>query len=156
MNKRGHLVLGAILGLLFIAITENLGVAWFGSDWQSILLIAGIIVLYSLLPDLDQKNSTITWSFLGVGVLGLVIAIAGMIFNFGKPMSLMISSAVLIIVIFVAAKFSRHRGFIHTIQVGIISVIPLWFLFGNLGYCLLAYIAWHSHLIGDGFAFKTR
>jgi hypothetical protein len=45
----------------------------FNFTWASVFGVTLIIAFYSLLPDIDHKNSTITWLFFGVGVLGLVI-----------------------------------------------------------------------------------
>jgi membrane-bound metal-dependent hydrolase YbcI (DUF457 family) len=50
----------------------------------------------------------------------------------------------------------EHRGFMHSITAGVIMSIPLWFLFHSISLCLIAYAAWHSHLIGDGFLFKIK
>lgn len=156
MQKRGHWILGTVLGLLFVLIADNLALGWFEFGVVPILIIAGIILFYSILPDMDHTNSSITWWFFAIGLLGVGFSIIEMLADFGEPMPLLIMSTIFLIVTFISAKAVPHRGFIHTVQVGIISVIPLWFLFHNFGYCLLGYIAWHSHLMGDGYFFKTH
>jgi len=156
MNKRGHWMLGIFLGLFFILLADYARAGWFKFDIVSLMVIASIILFYSILPDIDHKNSTITWWFFSIGIVGLVWGIILLMFRLGDPRSLLIASTIFIIVTFVSAKIVPHRGFIHTVQVGIISVIPLWFLFHNFGYCLLGYVAWHSHLMGDGYFWKVK
>jgi phosphoglycerol transferase MdoB-like AlkP superfamily enzyme len=156
MNKRGHWILGALLSLLFILVVDSIGIGWFGFDFLSILTMIAIILFYSILPDMDHKNSTITWWFFSVGVIGLIVSIIQLIFSLGNPLSMLIMSTVFIVVTFISARIIPHRGFIHTIQIGILSVIPLWFIFHNFGYVLLGYVAWHSHLMGDGYFWKVK
>jgi len=158
MNKKGHVILAAILSFAFILFTGYLNLAWFTFSFASVLIISGIIVFYSLLPDIDHKNSTMTWWFFGVGVLGLLVGIMELVFDIEKinPITIFGLSTILLVFTFLAANLFDHRGFIHSIPVGILSVLPLWFLFSNIAYCVLAYLAWHSHLLGDGLWFKIR
>src|SRR3989344_4148091 len=134
MNKRNHLILGAII---------NIGL---------------IVIFYSLLPDIDHKNSTITWWFFGIGISGLVIGMIELTLKITNPnpYTILITSTLLLAFTFIATNFFPHRGIIHSVQVGLLAVIPIFFLFHNFIYCIFAYIAWHSHLIGDGYLFKIK
>ena len=115
-------------------------------------------MFYSLLPDIDHKNSTITWWFFGIGVLGLVFGISELVLkkDFVNPLLLLIISTGLLVFTYFAVNLFEHRGIIHSVPVGILSVLPLWFLLHSVGYCMLAYVAWHSHLLGDGYLFKVK
>jgi len=158
MKKRGHIIFAAILEFLFVYLTIYLGFSWFDFTWKSIAIISAIIVVYSILPDIDHKNSTITWILFGIGIIGLIVGIFELIFGLKKPEPLMvfvISTAILILT-FVSGNFLKHRGIVHTIQVGLLASLPVYFLFHNILFPVLAYIAWHSHLIGDGLFFKIR
>ena len=130
----------------------------FDFTWASVLGVTLIIAFYSLLPDIDHKNSTITWLFFGVGVLGLVIAIIEMSFGITKinPLLLIVLSTILLVFTFLSANIFEHRGLIHSIPVGILASLPMYFVFHSFAYCLLAYVAWHSHLLGDGYLFKLK
>lgn len=157
MKKKNHITLAAIFVLIFILV-----LGYFEKDLilftpNSIFLILVITIFYSLLPDMDHKNSTITWFFLGIGILGIVLGILETIFSIKlvNPVILIILSTLLLIATFVSVNFFDHRGFIHSIPVGLISVIPIYFIFG-FGYSCLAYVAWHSHLVGDGFFLKFK
>ena len=156
MNKKGHWILGAVLCLLLIFITDYLGLNWYSFTLYSVPVMIFIIGFYSILPDMDHKGSTITWWFFGIGILGLIIGILLLLFKSGGALSILLVSTIFLIVVFISAKVVAHRGFIHTVQVGIASTIPLWFIFHSFSYCVLAYVAWHSHLMGDGYFFKTR
>jgi hypothetical protein len=158
MKKRGHIIFAAILSFLFIYLTIYLGFSWFDFSWKSIAIVSLIIVFYSILPDIDHKNSTITWIFFGIGILGLVVGIALLLVKSAKPEPVLILafSTLFLVFTFVSGHFLRHRGIIHTIQVGLIAALPVYFLFHSIFYCVLAYVVWHSHLFGDGLWFKVR
>ena len=158
MNHKGHWLFGAFLSLAFIGLTDLMNLGFFSYDIGSIAVIVCVVVFYSILPDMDHKSSTITWWFFGVGIFGLVIGILHLIFNLSyvNPISLLIASTLFVVITFLSARWAPHRGFIHTVQAGVLSVVPLWFVFHSFAYCLLGYIAWHSHLIGDGYIFKLH
>ena len=158
MKKRGHLILAAVLGIAFILFTGWLNLNWFTFSFTSVFAIAIIIAFYSLLPDIDHKNSTMTWWFFGIGILGLIIGIIelSLKINMINPITILSLSTLLLAFTFISANLFEHRGFIHTVQVGLLSVIPLYFIFHSFGFCLLAYVSWHSHLFGDGYIFKIR
>jgi hypothetical protein len=158
MKKKGHIILAFILSFLFIYLTIYLGFNLFEFTWKSITLVSLIIVFYSLLPDIDHKNSTITWWFFGIGFLGLAIGIFELIFNIQKinPILVLVFSTLFLVFTFLSANLFEHRGIIHTVWVGVLASCPLLLIFHSFFYFLLAYIAWHSHLLGDGFLFKIR
>jgi len=156
MNKKGHWVFGLIVSFIFILFTGYLELDWFRFSLSSILILIGIVLFYSILPDIDHKSGTMTWFFIGISSVGVVFGIFQFITGFGNAVITLIISGLLLVFTFISANFMKHRGFIHTVQLGIVSVIPLWYLFGNIGYCILGYVAWHSHLLGDGYLFKIR
>lgn len=158
MEKRGHLIFAVVLAFVFLLIIGWLNLNWFNFSLTSVLIMGAITVFYCLLPDIDHKNSTITWWFFGIGVLGLVVGMLGLAFKTSlfNAWTFMIVSAILIVFTYLAVTLFNHRGFIHTVQVGLLSIIPLFFIFHNLAYCALAYVAWHSHLLGDGYIFKFK
>jgi len=158
MNKKSHVILGIVLCFLFIFLTSWLNLGWFNLSIFSIFSILMLSIFYSLLPDIDHKNSTITWWFFGVGVLGLIFGIAEMFFKIGNPnpFSILIFSTMLLAFTFVSTHVFEHRGIVHSVPVGLLSVIPVWFFFHSFAFCALAYIAWHSHLIGDGYFWKMK
>ena len=158
MKKAGHLIFGLFVAIAFIFFIGWLGFDWFDMGFKSTLVIMGIIGLYSILPDIDHKSSYITHVFFGLGILGVLFGIFEMIFDvtYLNHMYILGISAVFLVVTYVSSNFLKHRGMIHTVQFGALSVLPLWFLFGNWAFCLLGYVVWHSHLLGDGFLFKIR
>jgi len=155
MNKKGHWSLGIFLGILFILITGYFELGLFNFTATSLIIIIGILLFYSILPDVDHKAGTMTWGFIGVATIGMVFGITLMLFKINS-FNLIAASTLLLVFTFVSAHVLKHRGIIHTIQVGLLSVLPLWFLFGKIGYCILGYVAWHSHLIGDGYFWKVK
>lgn len=158
MNKRGHWILGVIASIIFILILGWLNLDLINLSFVSILVISGIIIIYSILPDIDHESGTITWWFIGTATFGVLFGIFELIFHksYVNPLAILIISAGFLVVTFIATNFLEHRGIVHSVPAGIIFTLPLWFLFGNIGYCILAYINWHSHLLGDGYLFKLK
>ena len=156
MNKKGHWIFGIILCLFFIFLTRIFGLKWFEINFSSVLIMLGLITFYSILPDIDHKSGTMTWWFLGISIIGLITGLIVMIFNFNISLILIIISTFLLIMIFISTHWFSHRGFIHTIWVGFLSIIPIYFLFNSIAYCFIGYLAWHSHLIADGYVFKIK
>jgi len=156
MNKRGHLVLALITSILFIAITRSMGLGWYAITPFSVIVFAFIISFYSILPDIDHRAGTMTWVILGVGVIGIVTGIIQLIFGWGNPLATLVIAAFLLLLVFISAHVLPHRGIIHSVPVGILAAVPLWFLFHSWPFCILAYVNWHSHLVGDGYLFKLK
>ena len=160
MKKRGHIILAALLGFGFVFLSLWLGFKWFDFGIRSLLVMSAVIVFYSLLPDLDHKNSTITHWFFGIGILGLVYGIFGLLTGSGfgglDYRIVLIGATGFLIVTYISSNFVPHRGKIHTVQMGIVACSGLWFLFQSVALCGLAYVAWHSHLFGDGYFFKIK
>ncbi len=158
MKKRNHIWFGFAVCFSLILLMGFLGWNWFYFSASSVIIMACLIVFYSLLPDIDHKNSTITWWFFGIGVLGLLAGIIELIFKIDRinSITLLLFSTGLLVFTFVSANFFEHRGIIHSVPVGILAILPVWFLFHVSGYCIIAYAAWHSHLLGDGYLFKIK
>jgi hypothetical protein len=158
MKKRGHIILGAIISFLFIYLTLYLGFSWFVFSWKSLAIISAIVVFYSILPDVDHKGSTITWWFFGAGILGLIVGIVQLYFKVNRPnpIVVLVFSTALLVFTFISGNFLKHRGLVHTVQVGLVAAFPVYFFFHSVFYASLAYVVWHSHLIGDGYFFKIR
>jgi len=158
MNKRGHWILGIISSFVFILFIGWLNLNWFKFSFVSVLVMAGIILVYSILPDMDHESGTITWWFIGTATFGVLFGVFEMIFNknYIPALNVFIFSALLLVLTFVATNFLEHRGIIHSVPAGIIFTVPLWFLFYDISYCILAYINFHSHLLGDGYLFKIK
>jgi len=156
MNKKRHFIFGIVFAFIILMLMGWLGINIITLNFISVTLIIGITLFYSILPDVDHKSGTMTWWFLGIGIFGVLFGVLELMLNFGNPIIILLSSALLLVFTFVSTNYFEHRGIIHSIPVGLVSVIPLWFLFHNIAYCIFAYVAWHSHLIGDGYVFKIR
>lgn len=158
MNKKGHIAFAFLINFAFVILIGWLGLNWLNFSWtiKSVIITIFIILFYSLLPDLDAKNGTMTWIFLTLGVIGVISGIFFIFFNLQKALLILIFSTSLLVVTLLAANFFKHRGIVHTIWMGLLAIIPLWFLFFNLTYCIIAFVSWYSHLLGDGYIFKIR
>lgn len=156
MNKKGHWVLGILFVLAVILILGFFNLNILTLNFYSLTVILGLTLFYSLLPDIDHKAGTLTWTFLTIGIIGLILGVIQLVFSFGNFLTTFIFSSLFLVVILISANYFKHRGIIHTIQAGLLFVIPVWFLFHSFVFCLFAYTAWYSHLVGDGYLFKVR
>jgi len=145
MNFKGHLLAWFIIGTLFILITHNF-FDWFNYDLKSIGVYAIIISIYCLLPDSDLRNSTISYLFIAVSIIGMILG-----YNYDVT-NILYSSFALLVITFIAWNM-KHRGFIHSLSFNVIVSAPLIYFF-SYEVALLAFICFYSHLITDEEYFK--
>jgi len=145
MDKGGHLFLGGALGIILILLTHYF-FHWFTINLETIAIMGLIIYIYSLISDLDLKNSTITWTFIPIGIIAIVIG------YFLHNNLFLIGGICLLVVTFLAAQFFPHRGFTHSIIFGLCVSLP-WIYF-SWNYSILAFVCYYSHLLGDSEGFK--
>jgi hypothetical protein len=146
MNKSGHLFVGFIVALITVMILNYFWGLFNLMDPYSILILVGITYIYSLLADIDHQNSTIVWTFLGLGIIGILIG------YFTKFYLLFYLSIGLLVVTFLAARFLPHRGFTHSLLFGVIVSLP--WLYYAPEVALLAFLTYYSHLAADEEWFK--
>lgn len=149
MNYKSHIAISLILGIIFIILTNYFFNLFNLLSLKTYIICFCIIFIYGLLPDIDIGSSKITWYFLGIGIAGAIIS------SYFKNYPFLYLSLMLLALVFIAVKFTSHRGIIHTIEAGLIFAAPLYFLF-NWEYSLLAFVCFYSHLLGDGYYFKLN
>ena len=145
MNFKGHLITGFVVGILFIIIT-HLFFGWFDYNLKLVGIYIIIISIYCLLPDSDLRNSTISYVFIAISIIGMMIG-----YNY-DDIKILYSSFTLLVVTFIAWNI-KHRGFIHSIVFNIIVSAPLIYFF-SYEVAALAFICFYSHLIADKLYFK--
>jgi hypothetical protein len=149
MDYKTHMTIGIITSLIIASIL------YFTTDLiqlnvQTLIMGAIIMYVYPLLPDIDTRASTIVWSFLGVGILGITIAILNNYYHFlNNGTTVMIASCILLIGTF-SGPFIGHRGFIHSISFGAIASAAIYFIVPSVGLVIMAFCCFYSHLVCDG------
>jgi membrane-bound metal-dependent hydrolase YbcI (DUF457 family) len=155
MHKINHIIFGIFCSFIFLFVLEIFGKKIIFGPESFILL--GISAFYSILPDIDHKNSTITWFFIGVSVLGMCYGFYKIFVAFSTfSLGVAIFSFFILVLTFVCAYFFKHRGFIHSIGVGFVFCLPVWFLFESKIFFVVSFVSWYSHLMGDGFLWKWK
>lgn len=157
-NWRGHTAGGAILGLIYIAalvagpdsLTEH--TKGLLSDWQLLIGLMVICVLFALWPDIDT-NSKGQNIFFGIAfVSDILLIITGHL-----------EAAAYLGLIAMTPIVGKHRGWTHTKLAMVlvplpIAVIPYLYRPEVLQPALLLYgaavIGYFSHLLLDGLIFK--
>ena len=145
MDKSGHLYLGGALGVILILLTHYL-YSWFPFTINNVGIMVAVIYVYSLLPDIDTRASTIVWTFIPIGIVAVAAA------YFLNNNLMMIGGIGLLAVTFIAAQFFPHRGYTHSLLFGILVSLP-WIYF-SWNYSVLAFLCYYSHLAGDQEFFK--
>lgn len=140
MNWKSHLILGAILTGLIIYLTRIFQIF----KIQHIFMYILLFIIFTLIPDIDIEKSFITKTFLTIGLLLILIYQLNMLFLY--------IGAGLLLIVFIATKFTKHRAQFHHPLILFLYFIPMYFLgLFQIDYLFLATISFLSHLILDIF-----
>lgn len=142
-NWKVHLWIGCFFA--GAAAITNFFTQWLAIDWsQSALLVIPIVLMYSLLPDVDIKTSKIFIVIYSVLTFttALTILLAVIFQYYGVLWIGLISIGILC-----GLAFTSHRGHTHSIVAMILFSLPiLYFGWTAFGFALIAYL---SHLVAD-------
>lgn len=131
-----HSIVGLITGAVCFFL---LNVLDFIEPTKTNILIAILYcIAYSLLPDIDYKNSIMktTMRFFLISLIALYIFLHEGYF------------VVVLVFILLFPSLFRHRGFIHSITAGVLFSLPL--LFIGWQFCIIGFFSFLSHLMVDG------
>lgn len=146
MNWKWHITMGILFALITIAIFWQSLI----KDFSYLTLFTIILVpVYALLPDIDHKSSKITWVFLTLSALLLVIGVGlsqqiAMFFGLG-----------LFVLTLVSVFIFKHRGLTHSITFGLLVSLPIFYFLGITAF-FLCFVAYYSHLACDGLILKWK
>ena len=138
MNKNGHIVVGLISIFLFYLINKSYHFLEVPIDTPSILILIGIAITYSLMPDIDQDGSVINRYF-------TIFMISIIIISFIKNQ---LSYGIIAAVILGIVELINHRTLIHSVVGALVISAPLLYL--GFIYFVVGFIAFVSHIIADG------
>ena len=138
-DMSGHLFIGAAVLAVLFYINQSYKWITIPSDTWSLVALAGVGLVYSLMPDIDQPGSIIN-KWVAVSLVGLIV------FAFMKPEFRKFG----IVAAFVLGllKVIHHRPLIHSLLGGVILAAPL-FYFGVL-YFAVGLVAFLTHIVIDG------
>ena len=131
-----HIVFGIIISALFYYLVTNEN--WFKISNFELMLAIPVILLYSILPDVDLANSKIRGILM---VTALFITLISVFMGYK-----MFSIGLLVVLILM--QFLEHRKFIHSLISGVLFSIP--FVFYSWPLTIFAFISYLSHLLLDG------
>ena len=131
-----HIIFGiALAGLAAYYLT---GYGSFEYTPVQALALFLVVLVYSILPDLDSPSSKIRKLIQTLGLASLLILI-----YFNLKLYL-----VVVCVFLLAVQFLTHRRFMHSIAAGVILSLPLAYF--DYFLALFAFAAYLSHLLLDG------
>jgi membrane-bound metal-dependent hydrolase YbcI (DUF457 family) len=157
-NWRGHVAGGAILGVAYLAALQvapdNLVEHTHGllSDWQMLIGLMVICVLFALWPDIDT-NSKGQNIFFGIAVVADLL-----LFVNGR-----LEAAAYLVLIALTPIICKHRGWTHTkwamlLVTAPLIIIPYLYRPSVLQPAILLYgaavVGYFSHLLLDGLIWK--
>lgn len=143
MNWKLHLIGGIISSILLFAL-----ISYYHGFNELVLSVFLLVPIYALLPDIDHKDSTITWWSIGLAALLILVGV------FASNVLIYIGAG-LIVLTYIAVLVFKHRGITHSIPFGVATTIPIWYFFGVVP-ALILFAAYWSHLLLDGIPFKLR
>jgi len=135
-NYKTHVSIGAIVTIILLIINSKLQI--FQLTNIDYLIIGIVCVIYSQLADIDADISKINKYF----VSAVSILIMYSVWK-GETLAAIISAGVIL-----SLEWVKHRGITHTLLMGGISSLPLYFI--NPIYGIVAITCFISHLVADG------
>jgi hypothetical protein len=141
-GHKEHITIGTFVavGILFIIHQMQEYLPFISTELQGIewILLAGIVYLYSMVPDIDSDISVINkiWNT-SAGLGGLYCLYTGQY----KILGLFAIGSI------VALEWVKHRGVCHEEWFGVILAAPLWII--NPLFAIVAFTCFISHTVAD-------
>lgn len=133
---KNHIAIGIGISILFVVLNYFIDI--FSIDWKTYLIAIPIIILYSILPDVDVRTSK---SF---GIVMFFLLITILLSVLCRQWWWFATAIFLAITI----MFLKHRGTMHKWWMGAILSAPIYFI--NPVLTIFAFISYLSHtIIGD-------
>jgi hypothetical protein len=105
-----------------------------------------IIIIYSILPDLDHENSIIRKL---TNIFGFLVIILYIICFFYYRNNIYLYTIIGISIFLLSLYFLTHRGLLHSILGSLLLSLPL-LIITNYWFVILAFISYNTHLFIDG------
>ena len=136
MDWKHHLMIGCgLIGLLvYLSFYKQI----VSLDIMQILLLIPLILVYSLVPDLDAPASKIRYFFWIFGIIAF-----GILAYLKEEKLIYFLIAAMIFI-----TLTKHRGIMHTFMMGIVFSVPFYFTFG-ITFSLFLLAAYTLHLVVD-------
>lgn len=131
-----------LFGFIFVGMFSYLYMKYWQNNFLplttwSVLVTISIVLIYSLLPDVDADSSIINKFVNSVLVVVAIILIISKIYW----------AAILSVVMIFILEWVKHRGFFHSVITGVFLSAGLYFL--HPFYAIVALIAYTGHLLMD-------
>lgn len=163
MNWKQHLFFGVLLQALFLGVMIR-SFEWYGFSPILITQIILIMAISPLVPDLDHPLGKLHNFVMG---LGFIIALIGIIYwaiTTYTPLiigegwfKMIILGLVISGTLFFNSVFSTHRGFWHSIPMGIFYGTFVSLITGlNIQLGILGFFGFWTHLLLDKQPFKIK
>jgi membrane-bound metal-dependent hydrolase YbcI (DUF457 family) len=141
-DYKTHLVFGFLFVILIFIIFSISTL--FDTEWLMISFYIPVIIVFSLLPDLDSGKSIIRRATISLLLLLLVVSI--LVYYFLKELDYLIPIVLIILIILIIFS-TKHRGLMHNVVTGLILALPL--VVVDWRVALVAFLAYFSHLVLD-------
>jgi len=144
MNKINHILFASLLLIIFYLFFVDI----LSITGPNMFLAFVFCILYSLIPDLDLKNSWIKEQLNKIVLYAIVIL--GIIYLFVSPNFTYILIIGVLFLIEIFLLLVKHREILHTPLIGVLFAVPLLFVnYPNIVYFLAGCIGILSHWLLD-------
>ncbi|MFO7872428.1 MAG: metal-dependent hydrolase [Candidatus Undinarchaeales archaeon] len=134
-----HLGFGATAGLAaFILFSEKTGIG-LNFNPKALIIFISIVIIGSLFPDLDIRNSKIFGVFFGAATITIIISFVRGYLYLGITTTLVLA----------AFSYMQHRGILHSIAVLLVTALIVYTATLNSVYAFIWIICYFSHLLLD-------
>ncbi len=134
-----HLGFGIITGLVLVIILQEMAGITLISSSKNTAVFIGIVILGSLFPDLDIRNSKIFGVFLGAATITILISFVRGYIYLGIITTLVLA----------AFSYMQHRGILHSISVLLITAFIVYTATLNSIFSIIWAVCYFSHLLLD-------
>jgi hypothetical protein len=143
MNKFYHLLWGTFAFFVFLFVFGD----YIFPDGPSVLMSLLICMVYSLLPDLDLKNSWIKQQFNKIVLYLIIMSVILYVFT---GMGNLLFFIIILVAIEIILQLLKHRTILHSPLFGIILAAPLLLIsYPGVSYFVGGVIGILSHWIVD-------
>ncbi len=140
MNHLGHMIVGLIIGIIAMLVLNIFSLA-----------LIGVILLGSLLPDVDLKQSKVSRIIEPIAILAITIILQKIASEFLSTITSWIISLLLaFVIVWLVLKPLRkkHRGITHSFKAAVVYAIAMVLLAG-IPTGIVGLLSYSSHLVVD-------
>lgn len=156
-DYKNHIIAGLLLAIFIFVIFTLVVKRFFTITMMEIVYLTIIIILFSVLPDIDNRASQITWIILGVGalIMGMFMVNHFWLYTSFINLKWLIIGCLMVFGTFITLLLTKHRGVTHTMWFVFLAPFVLYFILPTNFWLYYTFgaVALYSHMLADKLLF---